>query len=66
MKGDETSHEFNTQLNDIVNSSINLGEKIPKNIIFKKIMRSLPERFRPKVITMRKAKTWTPRELRNL
>jgi hypothetical protein len=49
MKDDETFDEFYACINDIVNSSFNLGEKILDNRIVRKIMRSLPERFRPKV-----------------
>jgi hypothetical protein len=43
-------------LNDIVNSSFNLGEKIPKNRIVKKVMWSLPNRFRPKVSSIKESK----------
>lgn len=39
-------------LNEIVNSNFCLGERIPKNWIFKKVIRSLLERFRPKVTTI--------------
>jgi hypothetical protein len=46
---DETSSEFYALLNDTVNSSFNLGEKIADNKVVRKILRSLPERFRSKV-----------------
>jgi len=49
MKDIETFNEFYAQLNDIINSNFNLGEKIPHNKIVRKILRSLPERCRPKV-----------------
>ncbi|XP_022874256.1 uncharacterized protein LOC111393087 [Olea europaea var. sylvestris] len=49
MKDDESFDEFYAKLNDIVNSSFNLGEKILESKIVRKILRSLPEKFRPKV-----------------
>lgn len=60
MKEDETFDELYGQLNDIVNSSFNLGEKIHDNRIVRKIVRSLPERFRPKVTCTEKSKTRKP------
>lgn len=39
-------------MNDIVNKSFKLGEKILENMIVRKVMRSLLERFRPKVIAI--------------
>ena len=41
LKEDEMFDEFYTQLNGTVNSSFNLGEKIPKIRIVRKLMRSL-------------------------
>ncbi|XP_022867210.1 uncharacterized protein LOC111386939 [Olea europaea var. sylvestris] len=49
MKDDEMFDEFYAKLNDIVNSSFNLGEKILESKIVRKVFRSLLERFRPKV-----------------
>ena len=46
---DETFDESYAKLNDMVNSSFNLGEKIPDHRIVRKAMRSLPESFQPKV-----------------
>lgn len=49
MKDDDTFNEYYAPLNDIVNSSFNLGEKIHENInIFRKILSFVPQRFRPK------------------
>ncbi|XP_022857366.1 uncharacterized protein LOC111378405 [Olea europaea var. sylvestris] len=56
MKDDETFDEFYTKLNDIVNSSFNLGERIPETKIVRKVLRSLPERFRPKVTAIEESK----------
>lgn len=56
MNEDETFDEFYTQLNDIVNSSFNLGEKVTENRIVRKVMRFLPERFIPKVTAIKETK----------
>lgn len=56
MKDEESLEEFYDKLNDIVNSSFKLGEKIPKSKIVRKILRSLPERFRPKVRDIEESK----------
>lgn len=55
MKEDETFDDFYASLNDIVNSSFNLGERIPEPKIFRKILRSLPERFSPKVTAIKES-----------
>lgn len=47
MKEDEMFDEFYAQLNNIVNLSFNLGEKIANKKIVRKILMSLPKRFRP-------------------
>lgn len=47
---------FYFELNDIVNSSFNLKERIPEFRIVRKILRSLPERFIPKVTTIEENK----------
>lgn len=49
MDDNETFDVFYAKLSDIANSSFNLGEKIPESKIVRKILRSLPERFQPKV-----------------
>ena len=49
MNEKETFDEFYAKLFDIVNSSFNLEEKIPDNRVVKKVLRSLPDRFIPKV-----------------
>jgi hypothetical protein len=59
MKDGETFDEiyyFYAKLNDIVNCNFNIGEKIPEQRIVRKVMRSLPERFRPKVIAIEESK----------
>ena len=50
MSDDESFDEFYTKLNDIVNSAYNLGEIYDQPKIVRKILRSLIENFRPKVI----------------
>ena len=56
MFDDESFDEFYAKLNDIVNSAFNLGEVYdqPKNV--RKILKSLTEDFKPKVITITKSK----------
>ncbi|GMP54403.1 hypothetical protein CsSME_00019594 [Camellia sinensis var. sinensis] len=51
----ETFDELYAKLSDIVNSSFNLGEKIPESKIVRKILRSLPDRFQPKVTAIEEA-----------
>ncbi|XP_041024084.1 uncharacterized protein LOC121264843 [Juglans microcarpa x Juglans regia] len=56
MKDDETFDAFYAKLNDVVNSHFNLGDRIPENRIVRKVLRSLPERFRPKVTAIEESK----------
>ena len=50
MDEDETFDEFYAKLKDIENSTFNLGEKIPKPKIVRKILKSLLEGFHAKII----------------
>ncbi|CAL8155756.1 unnamed protein product [Prunus armeniaca] len=45
----ETFSEFYAKLCVIVNACSGLGEKIPEDRVVKKILRSLPQRFQPKI-----------------
>lgn len=56
MREDETFDEIYARLNDIVNSSFNLREKISNNRVVKKILRSLPKRFKPKATSIDESK----------
>ncbi|CAI9782632.1 unnamed protein product [Fraxinus pennsylvanica] len=56
MNDDERFDEFYAMLNGIVNSSFNLGERIPEAKIMRMVLRSLPERFRPKVTAIEESK----------
>ena len=56
MFDDKSFGEFYTKLNDIVNSAYNLGEIYDQAKIVRKILRSLIENFRPKVIAITKSK----------
>nr|CAD1827565.1 unnamed protein product [Ananas comosus var. bracteatus] len=47
---------YYTRLQDIVNTCANLGEKISDSKIVRKILRTLPERFRPKVAAIETVK----------
>ena len=53
---DETFDEFYVKLNDIVNSTYNLGEIYDQPKIVRKILRSLIENFRPKVTAITESK----------
>ena len=56
MEEDESFNEFYAKLNDIVNSTFNLGETIPKPKIVRKVLRSLSERFHAKITTIEELK----------
>ena len=56
IDGDESFDKFYAKLKDIVNSAFNLGEKIPKPKIVRKILRSLPERFHAKITAIEEPK----------
>ena len=52
MREDEMFDEFRTKLMVIVNEMWSLGEQIPEGKICSKILRSLPDRFHPKVTSI--------------
>lgn len=52
MDDNETFDDFYAKLSDIINSSFKLGELIPENRVDRKILRSLPDRFQPKVVAI--------------
>ena len=56
MKQDDNFDEFHDKFNAIVNLIFNLGERIPKPRIMRKVMRSLFERFHPKVTNIKENK----------
>ena len=56
MEEDESFDEFYDKLKDIVNSAFNLGETIPEPKIVRKVLRSLPERFHVKIMTIEESK----------
>ena len=56
MSEDESFDEFYAKLNDIVNSTYKLGEIYDQPKIVRKILRSLTEDFRPKVIVIIESK----------
>ena len=56
MFDDESFDEFYGKLNDIVNSTYNLSEIYDQPKIFRKILRSLTENFRPKVTAITESK----------
>ena len=56
MEEDKSFNEFYAKLKDIVNSTFNLGETIPKLKIMRKVLRSLPERFHAKITAIEESK----------
>ena len=56
MEEDESFDEFYTKLQDIVNSTFNLGETIPEPKIVRKVLRSLLERFHVKITAIEESK----------
>ena len=56
MSNDESFDELYAKLNDIVNSTYNLGEIYDQPKIVRKILRSLTEDFRPKVTAIIESK----------
>ena len=56
MSDDESFDEFYAKLNDIVNSTYNLGEIYDQLKIVRKILRSLTKNFRPKVTAIIESK----------
>ena len=56
MSDDEFFNEFYAKLNDIVNSTYNLGEVYDQPKIIKKILRLLTKDFRPKVTAIIESK----------
>ena len=56
MEDSESFDTFYAKLSDIVNSSFYLGERIPEHKIVRKVLRSLPEKFQPKVTAIEESK----------
>ena len=56
MEEDESFNEFYAKLKDIVNSAFNLKETILKPKIVRKVLKSLPERFRGKITSIEELK----------
>jgi hypothetical protein len=56
MLEDETFGEFYSKMSDLKNSMVSLGKPISDVKLIRKILRSLPERFRIKVTTIEESK----------
>jgi len=56
MLEEETFREFYTKISDLRNSMVSLGKQISDVKLIRKILRSLPERFRIKVTTIEERK----------
>ena len=56
MDEGETFDAFYAKLSDVVNSCFYLGKKLSQSEIVRKILRSLPDRFQPKVTAIEESK----------
>jgi hypothetical protein len=56
MLEEETFGEFYSKMSDLRNSMVSLGKPISDVKLIRKILRSLPERFRIKVTTIEESK----------
>ena len=56
MSEDESFDSFYSNLNEVVVSKFNLGEKMEDSKIVRKILRSLPKSFHAKVIAIEESK----------
>ena len=56
MLKDESINEFNSKLCEIANEAFTLGKKYPEIKLVRKTLRSLPNRFVIKVVTIEEAK----------
>ena len=56
MSEDESFDSFYGKLNEVVIGKFNLGEETEESKIVRKILRSLPESFRAKVIAIEESK----------
>jgi hypothetical protein len=63
MLEDETFSEFYTRISDLRNSMVSLGKMVSDVKLIRKILRSLPKRFRIKVTTVEESKDLKIKEL---
>jgi RNA-binding protein YhbY len=56
MLEDKTFNDFYTKISNLRNSMVSLEKKVLDAKLIKKILRSLPERFRIKVTTIEESK----------
>ena len=56
MSEDESFNSFYGKLNEMIIGKLNLGEKTEDSKVVRKILRSLPESFRAKVIAIEESK----------
>ena len=56
MNENETLTEFYEKFSDIANEYFALGEKLENNVLVRKIVRVLPDRFQTKLTTIEEAK----------
>jgi len=66
MLEEESLNEFYTKISNLQNYMINLGKKFFDAKLIKKILRSLPERFRIKVTTIEESKDFDSMKIEEL
>jgi hypothetical protein len=66
MLEEETFGEFYTKISDLRNSMVSLGKSISDVKLIRKILRSLPERFRIKVTTIEESKDLEEKKIKEL
>jgi hypothetical protein len=52
MKEDETVSKYFLRVEELVNSMKGLGEKFEESLLVQNILRSLPDKFNPKVFSI--------------
>lgn len=66
MENDEEISQFNVKFLNLVNTIRSLGEDIPESKVVRKVLRSLPKRFRPKVTAIKESKDLEVMKLKEL
>ncbi|XP_042486203.1 uncharacterized protein LOC122066468 [Macadamia integrifolia] len=66
MSGGETTDQFMSKVNEIINSIRGLGEEVKDAVVVKKILRSLPDLYNPKVSAIKESKNLNTMKLDEL
>lgn len=66
MEEDKEIPQFNAKLSNLVNVMRSLGDDIPESKVIKKVLRSIPKSFKPKVTTIEESKNLEVMKLKQL